>query len=694
MGTDKTAMNFRRILPEIRWQSCLSPGLALTILLLNLWLNAPLFMSGELPFRGSVAGGYVGMSRFLSQHPNPWGWNPFPYCGLPVQFMYVPALPYLSALGIRLLPHVSPDLVFRTIVALATCLGPVTLFFFALHFTGSRRWALAAALAYSFLSPSYGLFPAVEKDRGIVQLPWRIQVLAKYGEGPHNTGLTLLPIALLALWLAGKRRGTPRILLAAVLLAAIPLTNWVAAFALAISCLLLLLAAWGEPEFEAWRALAAAAFAWLLACFWLTPSFVKIIAFNWPVDSFAYRLGPQQVWALAGMVAGALLVRLLFRWLHGSFYLCLATLGAFVFGWIATAFYIYGVDTIPESRRYAIEFEFFLALALVEGLRLTLHSSNQTVRMCAVGSGGVLLLAGLPQLSAYATQGWQKWLPLAPETTIEYQLARWIAQHPPEGRVFASGGLRFRLNSWFDMQQVGGGFETGLRNRVPVDLAWGIRAAGNLRPGHETEDTLLELKALGAEYVVVHGPKSREYYGDFVRPERMAAGLQAVYHTEDDTIYALPPRPLAHLMRPEEIPDSDVREHHEALTRYVAAIDDPARPALQTRWIGTGTLEMTGPAPPGDLVAIQVNADPGWRATQDGHEIPITQDQLGFVVLHPTPAAATRIELRFRGTIEQRIMAAVSVLAWLACLFALWGRRTQRVPRLPTLFAFLRKRYA
>ena len=329
-------------------------------------------------------------------------------------------------------------------------------------------------------------------------------------------------------------------------------------------------------------------------------------------------------------------------------------------------FYIYGVDTIPESRRYAIEFEFFLALALVESLRLTLHSSNQTVRMCAIGSAGVLLLTGLPQLWAYETQGWQPWLPLRPETTIEFQLARWIAQHPPEGRVFASGGLRFRLDSWFDMQQVGGGFETGLRNRVPVDLARGVLAGG---------DPLMALKALGAEYVVVHGPKSREYYRDFVRPERMAAVLQPVYHTEDDTIYALPPRPLAHLMRPEEIPDSDPREHHEALTRYVAAIEDPSRPALRSQWIGTSTLAVAGAAPPGGLVAIQVNADPGWRATQDGHEISITADQLGFVVLHPTPAAATRIELRFRGTIEQRIMAVVSALAWLACLFAFFRTR-------------------
>ncbi|HEX7598329.1 MAG TPA: hypothetical protein VF518_08945, partial [Polyangia bacterium] len=508
-------------------------------------------------------------------------------------------------------------------------------------------------MAYSFLSPSYGLFPAVEKDRGIVQLPWRIQVLAKYGEGPHNTGLTLLPMALLAVWLAGKRRGFPRILLAAVLLAAIPLTNWVAAFALAMSCLLLLLAAWGEPGFQAWRTLAAAALAWLLACFWLTPSFVKIIAFNWPVDSFAYKLGPPQVWALSGMLAGVLLIRLLFRWLRGSFYFCLVTLGAFVFGWISTAFYVFGVDTIPESRRYAIEFEFFLAMALAEGFRLTLKSSNQTIRLCAFGSGGVLLLAGVPQLGAYATQGWHEWLPVPPENTIEYQLARWIAQHPPQGRVFASGGLRFRLNSWFDLPQVGGGFETGLRNRVPVDLVYDIR------PGNDQANPLLKLTALDAQYVVVHGPKSQEYYRDFVRPERIAASLPAVFHTADDTIYALPPRRLAHLLRPEEIADSDVSAHQDVLARYVAAIEDSSRPALDSRWIDTNTFAVTGPAPPGTLVAIQVNADPGWRATQDGREIAITRDTLGFVVLHPSPAAATRIELRFRGTIEQRLMAAL-----------------------------------
>ena len=602
-----------------------TPLLALAIFLLNLWLCGPFFMPGELPFRGSIELGYVGMARFVSEHPNPWGWNPLPYCGLPTQFMYVPAVPYITAAFIRLLPHLSPDMIYRTIVGLMTCLGPVTLFLFALCFTGSRRWAFGIAVAYSLFSASYALFPAVEKDRGLVQLPWRVQVLAKYGEGPHNSGLTLLPLALLALWKAGTGRTYARILAAALLLAAIPLTNWVAAMGLAISSLLLLVAAWGDDKFRTWRALAAAALAWLLACFWLTPSFIRTIAFNWPTDSFGYQLHNSQMWLLAGVGAGVLLIRVVFRFLRGSFYFCFVTLGAFAFGWIATAFYLYGVDTIPESRRYAIEFELFLALAVAEGLRLAMRSSNSTTRLCAIGTGFVIFLVGAPQLWAYASQGWSRWRPSPVENTLEYRLADWIAQHRPQGRVFASGGLRFRLNSWFDIPQVGGGFETGLQNRVPVDMAWRIRTG--------TEDPVPELKALDAQYVVVHGPKSREYYRDFLHPERLAA-LPVVYRTEDDTIYALPAGP------------------------------NP----MQVRWLDAATLTVEGPVLPGQPISIKVNADPGWQATQNGRPVPLTKDDLGFIVLHPAPSPQAHLELHYQGTAEQRIMAAISVLAWLAAL--------------------------
>ena len=143
-----------------------TPLAALAILAVNLWFNGPLFLRGDLPFRGSIEAGYALTARFLSEHPNPWGWNPFQYCGIPARFLYVPALPYLTAVEAHLLPRVPLEYLYRVTVSLATCLGPVTLFLFAWFFTRSRWWSLGAALAYSFLSPSYGLFPAVEKTAG------------------------------------------------------------------------------------------------------------------------------------------------------------------------------------------------------------------------------------------------------------------------------------------------------------------------------------------------------------------------------------------------------------------------------------------------------------------------------------------------------------------------------------------------
>ena len=649
-----------------------APLLAGAIFLLNVWLNAPLLWPGELPFRGSIEGGYASMARFISAHPNPWGWDPFQYCGVPTQFLYLPGLPYLTALMARVLPHAPPDYVYHLITALFAFLGPVIVFLFARNFTGSLAWPLAAALAYSLWSPAYGLFPAVEKDRGIVQLPWRIQVLAKYGEGPHDTGLALMPLALLAVWRAGKSRGYPRILAAALLLAAITLINWISALALAIACLLLLLAAWGEPDFRAWRVLAAAALAYLLACFWLTPTFIQTIAFNWPADAFGYHFAARQQLLLAGLALGVLSIALLFRWRRGPFYFCFVTLCCFVFGWLATAWYVYGVDTIPESRRYALEFELFLILAGVEALRLALLRQNQTVRLCAMGVAALALIVGAPQLWAYTTQKWDSWKPSPRETTVEYRLAQWIAQQAPQGRVFASGGLRFRLNSWFDIPQVGGGFESGLRNRMPVDLAYRIRTS------KETHDTVTELKALGVEYVVVHGPNSKEYYRDFVHPERLAEELPVVYREGDDTIYRLPVPRLAQAVKPEELPGKDPQHQPWVLEPYVTAMGDAGRPLLRAQWPDTATLVLDGETLPDHLIALQVNYDPGWHATQDGREIETAEDRLGYLVLHTAASPASHIELQYRGTREQRVMATLSALAWIAALGAApWSRRTR-----------------
>jgi hypothetical protein len=80
----------------------------------------------------NVACGYAAMARFFSHHPNPWGWNPTRYCGLPAQFNYLPGLPYLAAAVSRLAPAIAPEYAYRIVTALFACLGPATLFLFVL----------------------------------------------------------------------------------------------------------------------------------------------------------------------------------------------------------------------------------------------------------------------------------------------------------------------------------------------------------------------------------------------------------------------------------------------------------------------------------------------------------------------------------------------------------------------------------
>jgi hypothetical protein len=626
------------------------------LLALNVALNVPLFEAGETPYRGSIEGGYAGMARFFSQNPNPWGWNPTQYCGLPAQFTYLPGLPYLAGAISRIAPRLPPDYAYRILASTLACLGPATLFLFVVYFTRSRWWALGAALAYTFYSPSYYLVHTIDVDRGKSFLPWRLQALVKYGEGPHNAGLTLIPLALIAVWRAAVSRGFAPIFLAATLLGAVTLTNWVAALALACCCLLMLVSLAGSSAvtgFRAGRVFAAAGLAYGLACFWLTPSFIRTIAFNWPADAFNYQLlGPQRL-LLAGLPCAVLVLRLgLGKIFPRQYYLWFVTLSLLAFGWVTLWFYARGLNTVPESRRYALEMEMFLALTAFELLRLAMRAPIAPLRFFAVYAALAVFLSGWGQVRSYITQGFDDRRPAAPEGFIEYRAAKRLAELAPQGRVFASGGLRFRLNSWYPIPQVGGGFESGLSSRAPLSLSFQIRSGDGV-------DAVRELRTLGVEYVVVHGPKSREYYRDFKNPQKFDGLLERVWREEDDTIYRVPFSSLAHVAN-------------------LAGVSEPdAGGTLAVAWRGSSEVHVGGAIPEGRVVSLKVNYDPGWRAAQDGRPIAVERDRLGYMVLRANASPAANIELRFRGSVEQRVMAALSAITWIGSIAAVMaGKRS------------------
>lgn len=635
-----------------------------TLWALSVWMHWPLFSRLDPPYRDSIEAGYQSMARFVAQHPNPWGWNPTQYGGMPTQFMYLPVMPYTAAL-LSWVTGVDAAFAHRLVAAALATLAPVTLFALVWYFTRSRRWALATGAGYLVFSPLYGLIEAVDHDRGLIYLPWRLQVLVKYGEGPHNAALALLPLAIIGLWRCAIKRDAASLVMASIALVLVVLTNWVGALALAISCALLLLAVWGkarEYQFSFRRAFGAAGLAYLLACFWLTPSFIRTIAFNWPKDAYEYKVDDRTLPLFAGWVAGVLVIRLLFVG-RREVYLCWATMATWAFGYLTVVFYSWSHDVLPESRRYALEFELLIFIGVGAWLWKGLTSTNGVRRFCAMAPMALMLLQGAKQGRAAFTQPAAKWQLAPREAAAEYRVAKWLAEQKPRGRVFVSGGLRFRLNSYFDVAQAGGTFESGLRNRVPLMFAYHLRTGIGSKPAEDARDSVRDLQAMGVEYVVVHGVASAEYYRDFKNPAKFDGVLERAAEFGPDVVYRVPFRSLATTVQPGELPQyPDWR----FIAKYGEALADAGRVAPVVTWDGPARVAVTG-VPPGGLAALAVNWDEGWRATPA--TVKVTESKLGWITLDGDA------RLEYVGTREQRAFGALSAFAWLAALYGCWVKR-------------------
>jgi hypothetical protein len=639
----------------------------LALFLFNVLLYAPLYSPDERPYRGSIAPGYAGITRFISEHPNPWGWNPQQYAGQPTQFSYPPLIPYAAA-TLHWISGMEPFQSYRSLIAFLACLGPVALAAAFYYFTRSLFWSLLAGFAYTFCSPAYGLFKSIDADRGLYYLPWRLLVLMKYGEGPHIAGLTMLPLILVAVHRATQRPGFRPLFLAAFAMALAPLTNWLSAFGLTV-CILVYLVA--RPA--GWkRVFLAGLLGYGLAAFWLTPDYVITTLFNWPKDSYGYQV-EQSHWPLYLGLAGVLaLIKLLMWRARAESFLQFTTLGFATFLWIAGGFYLYQRDTIPESRRYSLEFELFLFLAIFAWLYTAWRSKagldkGWVDKACVALA--VLALAGAcwPQAQKTYARTYESWGITDREKSLEYRLAKWLHDAKPQGRVFASGGLRFRLNAWFPIAQVGGTFESGLRERQAVTVFYQVRTGAASQPGEpESLDAIWQLAAMGTEYVVIHGPGSEEYYKDFKNPLKLINYAPVVHRLgEHDWIHKLPFRSLAFLVRPDELP---VNFYKEALPPLYAAQTNPTRPQITFVEQTPSRYQIQGPVEPGFEISVLMNYDPGWRATQSGRDVPITRNNLGLIQLHPPPGDQP-IVLDYAGTNQQRIFAAISLLVWSACLW-------------------------
>jgi len=129
------------------------------------------------------------------------------------------------------------------------------------------------------------------------------------------------------------------------------------------------------------------------------------------------------------------------------------------------------------------------------------------------------------------------WLPkMSIEKSIEFRMANLLNDLVKPGqRVFLSGTTAFWLNAFYDIDQVRGGVD-----QVSVDPNW-RDAVWEVRYGQSPQKSVLALKKLKVEYLVVHTTESQEFYHDFLHPEKFEDNqqFQKIYQSDGDLIYKL-----------------------------------------------------------------------------------------------------------------------------------------------------------
>lgn len=650
---------------------------AVVVFLLNLAINWRILLPGVSPYRGSIERGYAYMARLFAGNPDYLSWNPLQYGGIPMHYVYLPLLPYFDALWLWLIPDADATNVHRAVCAVALFLTPAAAFLLIRDWTGRAGPAFSSALAVTLISPLYYFIETINDDRGFMAVPWRVQVLIKYGEGPHTVGIMLLFASLLLVRRAATQPGFPILLAAALALAATVLTNWVAGLALAFAVLMLQLVHWGDTGFSHRRVILAGLLGYAFSAFWLTPSFIAQMAYNWPQDAFGFQFQFLERTAMVAWAVSLLLIRLAFYKLPAHRYTCWLLLCCFGYGLPVILFYSFGINAFPESRRYALEFEFCLLLLAVEILRLLLSQRRFAARTLVRFALLVLLLQQTPYASRYISHRYQKWQLVDKEQTTEFRVANALANLHPTGRVFATGGTRFRLNSWFPIQQVGGVFETGLKTRLPLIISYQVRTDLGLAKGREADESILLLRAFAVEYIVVHGPNSEEFYRDYKNPRKFDGVLEKVWEEKDDAIYRLQPIRFAHLVKTAEIPTITIQYgYQKPWYPYVNALLDPTRPELQFRWANARHATITGAMPQGMHVGFAIPWDPNFRAYINGTTpVKLRANSTGLMVSDALPANTNSLDLRFEPSAEEIACAVISVLTAIASLAGIFWKR-------------------
>ncbi|HWE52635.1 MAG TPA: hypothetical protein VG273_22780 [Bryobacteraceae bacterium] len=643
-------------------------GMAAVLVLfgLNVWIAHRLFTLEFTPLQSNEAA-FIAISRFFHDHWNDLRWFPWFDGGMPIENAYQPVLPAMTA-TLAGLTHLPMGRAYHVLLALAYCLGPVTLYWFVWDWSASVTAGFLGGLFYSLISPAAMLIPKVRAFSGSPWAAQRLFNLVYFGEDPHILALTLLPVALLFLRRSIDRRDARSLSGAIVFCSAVVLTNAFGAPVLALGALCIGLAL--RRGFLVVVATGVAAWCWSSP--WLPPSLMETIRSN------AWSARGQYASGLAAYEpVGVLVVGLAALWIATKRLSSPFERFAWLFGLAMSAFpiafYWKEITLVPQPHRYQLEFEMGLCI-LAGTLSWRLLRSGRVLQMISLAGLAFLVVH---QVRAYLNFSHTLIKPLEITKTVEYQVTQWIDRNLPGQRVMVSGDAAWVFNVFSDNPQLSSGHEPTAPNFIQQIAVYQIYSGTSAGAG-DGDVAAIWLKAFGNQAVTVPGASSREAYKPFNNPDKFAGILPVLWQGGGDTIYAVPQRShsLAHPIPAESVvlrPPANGLDI-EPMRPYIEALDDPALPEMTLRWEGQSKARITGRMMAGEVLSVQVNYDPGWEALVQGLARPVRSDGLGLMVVDTGCTGDCAVELRFGVTREAWACRILSLLASVLLLVLLSGR--------------------
>lgn len=637
--------------------------LSAALFLLNAAIAWPLFRVAYLSQTGTGESLTIAYARYARDHWPDLAWCRFWFAGMPFQNAYVPGL-HLTVAALSWAAHISAAAAFHRTVAFLYCLGPVTLFWMANRLTRATSWSFYASLLYSLVSPSAFFAPEIRRDLGSLFWDQRLHTMVTYGDNPHVVSLTLVPLAILALDVALEKRRPLYYVLAALALAAVPLTNWPGAIVLAGAVLAYALSLPDDGSLRVrlrtWlRMLGIGALAYALAITWLPPS--TIITTQSAVQGFesANRFNWHHLVYIAFVAAGAWILLQILSPARVPAYLRFFVLFFFFMASVTLGWYWLGVILLAQPHRFHMAMEMGFTLSLMFGIRHVVGLQFARLPIWPRRSvAAVFATLCVVQFVAYASYTRRLIRPVDITATSEYKTARWFDQHMRDSRVMVPGSTTFWLNVFTDTPQLEGCCLQSVRTPLIPIAIYGIDTDLTAE-NRAFENSVLWFKALGVRAVAVSGPRSTEVYKPFYHPQKFTGRLAELWRDGDDVIYEVPWRyySIAHAMQPGDLVARTPAHGVDTapLIPYVAAIDRPDAPELHVRWPDNETIAISGNLQPDQIVSVQENAHPGWHAAVNGAPRRVFADKLGLLTVVPQCNGYCTIDLHYDGGIEMRI---------------------------------------